>query len=125
MKQPPANTYMCQALRQLSGVTSRQLCVRLAAGGDPTYAFNVRFTGEEVHGTSGSFRHLLGQVARELEAANLLRLFIACPSASSGLNKGKYLLRPGPMTYAEERLLIFLGQVRHLFRQFPVSAVNA
>ena len=29
-----------------------QLCVRLASGGDPTYSFNVRLTGEEVHGTS-------------------------------------------------------------------------
>jgi hypothetical protein len=28
-----------------------QLCVRLASGGDPTYSFNVRLTGEEVHGT--------------------------------------------------------------------------
>lgn len=31
---------------------SSQLCVKLASGGDPTYAFNIRFTGEEVHGTS-------------------------------------------------------------------------
>ena len=29
-----------------------QLCVRLASGGDPTYSFNVRLTGGEVHGTS-------------------------------------------------------------------------
>lgn len=33
---------------------SSQLCVKLASGGDPTYAFNIRFTGEEVHGTSKS-----------------------------------------------------------------------
>lgn len=26
--------------------------MKLASGGDPTYAFNIRFTGEEVHGTS-------------------------------------------------------------------------
>ncbi len=45
----------CQAYRQLLNVPSSQLCVRLAAGGDPTYAFNVRLTGEEVHGTSKSF----------------------------------------------------------------------
>ena len=42
----------CQAYRQLANISSSQLCVRLAAGGDPTYAFNVRLTGEEVHGTS-------------------------------------------------------------------------
>jgi hypothetical protein len=29
-----------------------QLCVRLASGDDPTYSFNVRLTGGEVHGTS-------------------------------------------------------------------------
>lgn len=46
------NTYFCQAARQLSNVPSSQLCVKLASGGDPTYAFNIRFTGEEVHGTS-------------------------------------------------------------------------
>uniref|UniRef100_A0A671K5X4 Probable E3 ubiquitin-protein ligase HECTD4 n=1 Tax=Sinocyclocheilus anshuiensis TaxID=1608454 RepID=A0A671K5X4_9TELE len=46
------NTYFCQAARQLSCVPSSQLCVRIASGGDPTYAFNIRFTGEEVHGTS-------------------------------------------------------------------------
>lgn len=46
------NTYFCQAARQLALVSSTQLCVKLASGGDPTYAFNIRFTGEEVHGTS-------------------------------------------------------------------------
>ena len=33
-------------------VPSSQLCVPLASGGDPTYAFNVKLSGEEVHGTS-------------------------------------------------------------------------
>lgn len=46
------NSYFCQAARQLACVPSSQLCVKLASGGDPTYAFNIRFTGEEVHGTS-------------------------------------------------------------------------
>lgn len=45
-------TIYCQAFRQLANISSRQFCVRLASGGDPTYAFNVRMTGEEVHGTS-------------------------------------------------------------------------
>lgn len=45
-------TWLCQAYRQLLSIPSRQFCVRLASGGDPTYAFNVRLTGEEVHGTS-------------------------------------------------------------------------
>lgn len=51
----PENTYFCQAARQLACVPSSQLCVKLASGGDPTYAFNIRFTGEEVHGTSENF----------------------------------------------------------------------
>ena len=46
------DTVLSQALRQLSTIPSSQLCVKLAAGGDPTYAFDVRFKGEEVHGTS-------------------------------------------------------------------------
>ncbi|KAM9625558.1 putative E3 ubiquitin-protein ligase HECTD4 isoform 5-T7 [Morphnus guianensis] len=46
------NSYFCQAARQLACVPSSQLCVKLASGGDPTYAFNIRFTGEEVHGTT-------------------------------------------------------------------------
>ena len=48
----PMSSVFSQAYQQLSGIPSRRLCVRLAAGGDPTYAFNVRLTGEEVHGTS-------------------------------------------------------------------------
>ena len=55
------NTNFCQALRQLSSVPSSQLCVRLASGGDPTYSINVRFTGEEVHGTSMCPRNLIIQ----------------------------------------------------------------
>ena len=44
-RRSPVETHFCQALRQLSNVSSSQLCVRLAAGGDPTYSFNVRLTG--------------------------------------------------------------------------------
>ncbi|KTF85185.1 hypothetical protein cypCar_00030810 [Cyprinus carpio] len=65
------NTYFCQAARQLSCVPSSQLCVRIASGGDPTYAFNIRFTGEE----------------------------------------GKFVLTPCPITFAEEQLLNFFGQL--------------
>lgn len=45
-------TQFCQAARQMLTVPSPQLCVPLASGGDPTYAFNVKLAGEEVHGTS-------------------------------------------------------------------------
>ncbi|XP_027132186.1 probable E3 ubiquitin-protein ligase HECTD4 isoform X1 [Larimichthys crocea] len=104
------NTYFCQAARQLSCVPSSQLCVKLASGGDPTYAFNIRFTGEEVHGTSGSFRHFLWQVCKELQSS-ALSLLLPCPSAAANRNKGKYILTPCPISYAEEQLLHFFGQL--------------
>ncbi|XP_022104608.1 probable E3 ubiquitin-protein ligase HECTD4 isoform X2 [Acanthaster planci] len=103
-------TQFCQAARQLSIVPSSKLCVKIASGGDPTYAFNVRLTGEEVHGTSGSFRHFLGQVTRELQNSTL-GLLVLCPSAGTGRNKGRYLLRPGAITFPEEKLLEFFGQL--------------
>ena len=59
----------------------------------------------------GSFRHFLWQVARELEGS-VLDLLMPCPSSASHKNRGKYILKPGPMTYSEEKLLQFLGQVR-------------
>ncbi len=49
-------------------------------------------------------------MARELESS-VLDLFMPCPSSASHRNRGKYLLKPGPMTYPEEKLLQFLGQV--------------
>ncbi|XP_033101041.1 probable E3 ubiquitin-protein ligase HECTD4 [Anneissia japonica] len=103
------STQFCQAARQLSTVPSSKLCVKLASGGDPTYAFNVRLTGEEVHGNSGSFRHFLGQVTKELLSPSL-GLLVPSPSASVGKNIGRYMLRPGPLTYPEEKFLQFLGQ---------------
>ncbi len=48
----PLATHYCQAAEQLLTIPSAQLCIPLASGGDPTYAFNVKFSGEEVHGTS-------------------------------------------------------------------------
>lgn len=47
-----SDSQFCQAVQQLAVIPSQQLCVRLASGGDPTYAFNVKMAGEEVHGTS-------------------------------------------------------------------------
>ncbi|XP_006894741.1 PREDICTED: probable E3 ubiquitin-protein ligase HECTD4 [Elephantulus edwardii] len=104
------NSYFCQAARQLASVPSSQLCVKLASGGDPTYAFNIRFIGEEVHGTSGSFRHFLWQVCKELQSS-ALSLLLLCPSSAVNKNKGKYILTPSPITYSEEQLLHFLGQL--------------
>ncbi|KAJ7309830.1 hypothetical protein JRQ81_007901 [Phrynocephalus forsythii] len=106
----PENSYFCQAARQLACIPSSQLCVKLASGGDPTYAFNIRFTGEEVHGTSGSFRHFLWQVCKELQSS-LLSLLLLCPSSAVNKNKGKFILTPSPITYGEEQLLHFFGQL--------------
>uniref|UniRef100_A0A8D0S7N7 HECT domain-containing protein n=1 Tax=Sus scrofa TaxID=9823 RepID=A0A8D0S7N7_PIG len=83
------NSYFCQAARQLASVPSSQLCVKLASGGDPTYAFNIRFTGEEVHGTSGSFRHFLWQVCKELQSSSL-SLLLLCPSSAVNKNKVRH-----------------------------------
>ncbi|ESO97623.1 hypothetical protein LOTGIDRAFT_228255 [Lottia gigantea] len=109
-KKTSFSSVYCQAYRQLSNIPSSRLCVRLASGGDPTYAFNVRLTGEEVHGNSGSFRHFLGQIAKEIQSSSLSFL-VPCPSSSSGINRGKCFLKPGQMTYSEEKLLQFFGQI--------------
>lgn len=34
-----------------------------------------------------------------------------CPSSASHRNRGKHIMKPGPMTYPEEKLLQFLGQL--------------
>ncbi|GFR88453.1 HECT domain containing E3 ubiquitin protein ligase 4 [Elysia marginata] len=108
------SSVLCQSYRQLCSLSSRKLCVRLACGGDPTYSFNVRMTGEEVHGTSGSFRHYLWQVAKELQSS-AVSLLMACPGSGAtggGVgSKGRLILKPGKMTYPEENLLVFVGQL--------------
>ena len=84
--QTARETHFCQTAQQLLGIASTQLRVQLAAGGDPTYAFNVKMVGEEVMGTSGSFRHFLWQVITELQS-NRLQLLMPCPSSAAGVNK--------------------------------------
>ena len=59
----------------------------------------------------GSFRQFLWQVAKELQGS-ALGLLLPAPSAAMGATKGRCLFRPGRMTYSEENLLIFVGQVR-------------
>lgn len=65
----------------------------------------------------GSFRHFLCQVSRELEGNSLGLLLM------STKHRGKYLLRPGPITYAEEKLLQFFGQVCKCFGILSISRV--
>uniref|UniRef100_A0A803W0B6 HECT domain E3 ubiquitin protein ligase 4 n=1 Tax=Ficedula albicollis TaxID=59894 RepID=A0A803W0B6_FICAL len=58
----------------------------------------------------GSFRHFLWQVCKELQSS-YLSLLLLCPSSAVNKNKGKYILTPSPITYAEEQLLHFFGQL--------------
>ena len=126
-------THFGQTAQQLMTISSKQLRVQLAAGGDPTYAFNVKMVGEDVMGTSGSFRHFLWQAIHELHSTKL-QILMSCPSSAAGINKvgyalcccccccccfhfispsikDKFILTPGPLTASLEKLLIFFGQV--------------
>ena len=103
----PWSTEFYQGVQQLSRTPSPQLCVDLRQiGGEPTYAFDVRMPG--VHGNAGSFRHFIWRIVVEIKSS-ILPLFIPCPSAGAGFHKDKYVLNPIPMTYVEERLLMYLG----------------
>jgi len=56
----------------------------------------------------GSFRHFLWKMAREIQEPTLgLLVPMSGPS-----NRGRCVLRPGPLTLPEQNLLTFLGQVR-------------
>ncbi len=61
----------------------------------------------------GSFRHFLWQVVRELQSS-VLPVLLPCPSGATGVNHGRYILATGPMTFSEEKLLQFFGQVRRI-----------
>ncbi|GCB74378.1 hypothetical protein scyTo_0003468, partial [Scyliorhinus torazame] len=54
--------------------------------------------------------HFLWQVCKELQSS-ALSLLVPCPSSAANRNKGKHILTPGPITYTEEQLLHFFGQL--------------
>ena len=61
-----------QALNQLAEVPSTALNVGVASGGDPQFPFNIKMSaGDEVHGNSGSFRHLLSAIVDQLHSPTL------------------------------------------------------
>ena len=99
-------TWFYQAMLQLADEPSERLCAPTARGGDPQFSFNVKMRG--VEGTSGSFRHFLNRVTEELHAQALSLLL---PYMGAGPFRGRFLLRPGPMTVRDEKLLTFLGQL--------------
>ena len=98
----------CQALNQLSEVQSSSLIVSIASGGDPQFPFNVKMTGEEVHGNSGSFRHFLAAAVDQLHGPTLNLLV---PYRGTGSYSGRYFLKPGPYNFGEEKMLQFFGQL--------------
>ncbi|XP_048583049.1 probable E3 ubiquitin-protein ligase HECTD4 isoform X2 [Nematostella vectensis] len=107
---PASSGQFLQAAKGLSSVTSAGLRVKVATGGDPVFPLRVHLRGEQVLGSGGSFRHFMWLMARELQSP-LVDLLMPCPSAAANRNKGKFILKPGPMTYSDEKLLIFFGQL--------------
>ena len=50
------------------------------------------------------------QVVRELQSS-VLPILLPCPSGATGVNTGRYILAPGDMSFSEEKLLQFFGQL--------------
>lgn len=82
------------------------------------------FKFDTCYSLGGSFRHFLWQVVRELQSP-LLPVLIQCPSSAAGINKGKHILMTGPMTYSEEKLLEFFGQVLSMHTMNTVVTINS
>ena len=89
-------------------MSSLELCVPLATGADPHYPFLVRMSGETVEGHSGSFRHLLAKLVEELHGQILSVLM---PYMGEGSFKGRFTMRPGPVTLVDEQLLQHFGKI--------------
>lgn len=85
-----------------------QLRVRLPTGGDPIFPLVVRLSGETVQGTSGSFREFILYMCKDLRSS-ALNLLCECPSAASGRNQGRLMLRTGSLAGGEDKLLEFFG----------------
>ena len=98
------------ALKQIMLFDPALLRVRLPAGGDPIFPLVVRLSGETVQGTSGSFREFLLYMCKDLQSS-ALHLLTECPSAATGRNVGRYMLKTGPVTSEEEKLLEFFGML--------------
>ncbi|XP_068681108.1 probable E3 ubiquitin-protein ligase HECTD4 isoform X3 [Montipora foliosa] len=105
-----AGPQFSQAASHILNVSSSGLRVKVATGGDPVFPLKVHLRGEQVLGSGGSFRHFMWLMARELQGSHV-GLLVPCPSSAANKNKGKFIMKPGPITYAEENLLIFFGQV--------------
>ena len=105
------HTWFYQSMIQLAQVSSLDLCSPIAFGSDPHYPFLVKMSGENVEGNTGSFRHLLAKLVEELHGPALSLLM---PYMGEGGLKGRYSLRPGPVTLVDEQLLQHFGRVMGL-----------
>ena len=103
-----SNSQFVQAAHQLETVDSALLRVPVATGGDPTFPLNIKFLGDAVAGSSGSFRDFLSRMVKELQSG-VLPIFIECPAAALGHNRGKFVLRPGPASLPVIKMLEFFG----------------
>ncbi len=107
-KEELACTWFFQTFNELKYHSSASLCTALPSSDDPKFPLQVKMTGEEVQGNSGSFRHFLIKVVNELHS-NAVPLLM--PYMGNGTLKGLYLLRPGPLNILDEKLLVHLGQL--------------
>ena len=107
-----SSTWFAQAAAQLKSTSSSELRAPPASGGDPTFPFKVRLEGEEVLGTSGSFKQFLSQACQELQSPSSgLGLLVPALSDEAG-QRGSYFLRPGsPCSVHTEGELRFLGKL--------------
>jgi hypothetical protein len=121
-----ADTYFVQAMLQLDTVDPTLLRVKMASGGDPAFPLEVRFTGERVDGTSGSFRDFLGTMAVEIRGGKV-PLLMECPSAAVSRNVGRNILQPGPVSFPVAKMLEFAGQLLGIALRadipFPLDAL--
>ncbi len=97
-----------QVMHQVDAIDPALMRVKLARGGDPTFPLNVRLSGESVQGTSGSFREFVIRMVHELVSPTI-GLLQECPSVAVGRFNGRYLLKPGPLSYSASKMLEFVG----------------
>jgi len=103
-----SSSWFFQAYESLSEVNSSHFCTPLPHSDDPHFPLEIKLSGEEVQGNSGSFRQFLHRVIEELHGSSLP---LVVPYMGNGSFKGMYLLKPGPLTILEEKLLVFMGQL--------------
>ena len=103
-----SSSWFFQAYQSLSEVNSSNFCTPLPHSDDPHFPLAIKLSGEEVQGNSGSFRQFLHRVIEELHGSSLP---LVIPYMGNGSFKGMYLIRPGPLTILEEKLLVFMGQL--------------